>query len=1852
MLCLYAPFFLKAQLSISSVGTDFTIHFDSTLSNVNTGAFQAAGISNTPTNGQLHSNAWRFIGFSDGDTDFGETHLSGDFTRGTSSGGIGTSGLYAFEVSASNFALGIQATGTDFTPGTIELKVNNTSTSTIKNLIFSYDIWVYNDQNKSSSITFQYKESSGAYQSVPSLDFLTPAAQAPSPSWQKITKTVTLTQLNIAPNDSLLFQWSSNDAGGSGTRDEWALDNISLKAAAVTVPTDVEITHYSSDRMQLNWSEPTGILGTDYDGVLLFLATDFSTAFFNNLQEDGADFTANSEFGLGSILSTSPTSQAICVANSTSGTSDSVTVTHLVKGETYYLYALAYQEVASIDNDLFSTPIFGGLQTANLEEVTHLTASATHQKITLNWEIPTSTPTLFWDSIVVFIREANPVETAVNQDNLHSVLTASDFESFTNWNLKNQHNDVFNVSGSSVGTDNTNYSVYVGTGNSLSLTGLTNGTPYHFRIFSFFSADSNRWSVGKNITATPSLTANTYLQHDFETVPSTPTLHFSSNGTSSTGNGIEPAEPRYVSGQKGLEFNQLAGELITDTINTLQLTDVSISFRLAAFGVSASSGLDVGDFVAVDVSQDGGNTFSEELILRGNYNARWSFNGGTATASAIFDGDNAPALFEPSSGGFQTTEGFSTVTVSNLPPTENLVIRLRLVNNALNEFWVIDDLKLSALEIRPQIQLSQIGSAVGVSNVNQAATQHLLTKSKLAVTEADVTIHSLSFETFGNYLAGAQSDVLSFSLFYSNDSIFDSSDSLLEETFFIPATGNPLIFSQLNKIITEGTAGHFFLTADIRANATPGNAFGVNAAEFEFSENVDVNSNSLAGCGLQTIQSATANVDLSENGWSIVSQNVNQTAEKHALSTFRLSVTNANVQFTELAISLVGTNNFSALSTLQLWWSVDSVYSTSQAQLVSSIPALSGTANETFEFSGFQSHTILQNTSHYFFITADFSCAAQPSDSIAIQSISTNDLSFNASPIVVGNSIGTSAYQKVVESVPTVAQTLTITQLNGALKVDWQIPQTGCFTDFILVVDTQSVVGLPAGTYSVNSAGFDDLLNPTLPSGARVVYSGVGTTETVSGLVPGEEYYFKFFTKNGNTWETTGIESSEIAWPAPNAQSLLITSIFDGPRAGGTPKGIELYALENISDLSYFAIGTSTNGNGSGGPELILSPTSLSQGEYYYVASESSEFAHFFGFSPDLTNGTEIKINGNDAVELFFDSTKAFTGNELVTDVFGEINNTSSAWNYQDGWAARINGTTSSGNTFELSHWYFGDLSSGSSGSNSIETEPVPIQLFSEHPGFVFTKSGTWSPNNPIGNSTLNDQITVLDSVSISGNLLAKKLTIESNAQLEIAANYSVIVDSSLANNGRLVIKNGASFVQNANNDENTGNGWVQVERNTGILEDDLRFQYWSAPLQNADMATVFVGTNPNDWYAYQGDGSAASWSAHTGTMEPGRGYTSTGTIGISNQDETRTFTGKVNNGSISLATSVLANHYILLGNPYPSAISNVEFFNDNPNLNGTLWLWNQSSATTANTNDYITWTAAGSTGGGSADYVGTAQGFMVKTYAALTSVEFNNSQRVTGNNQPFYSPNSVGHSKIWMSCVDSIGNHNNLLIALMPSATMGVDRMLDGAKMKGNPNLAFYSFIQQEPYSIQAIPPLHFRNNTVIPLGVDAWENGTYHLRLDSLTHWNQEYLIDLIDTKTDTVYDLTSTPIISFDVHQTGQILNRFYLKLSHRMEKDSSDFSDSIDVVSSVPTERDQRLISAYYSQDRILVTVEKSTSTLQHIQLISITGNPVFRSARSLNQTTYEISTKHLTRGTYVLKMELTDGLIHHQKLIIH
>ncbi|MCA9237609.1 MAG: PEP-CTERM sorting domain-containing protein [Planctomycetales bacterium] len=193
--------------------------------------------------------------------------------------------------------------------------------------------------------------------------------------------------------------------------------------------------------------------------------------------------------------------------------------------------------------------------------------------------------------------------------------------------------------------------------------------------------------------------------------------------------------------------------------------------------------------------------------------------------------------------------------------------------------------------------------------------------------------------------------------------------------------------------------------------------------------------------------------------------------------------------------------------------------------------------------------------------------------------------------------------------------------------------------------------------------------------------------------------------------------------------NLIITGVFDGPLTGGLPKVVELYAKADVADLSTYGVGAANNGGGTDGVELVLSG-SASMGDFLYVTDTGSPFdgtmfSNYFGVSPSLlfdgnfANGGAASINGDDAVELFYDATGAFAGSETVVDVFGDINVDGSglAWDYLDGWAYRKNGTGPDGSTFVESNWTYSGINvTDGEVSNGTAATPFPIGSYSMVP--------------------------------------------------------------------------------------------------------------------------------------------------------------------------------------------------------------------------------------------------------------------------------------------------------------------------------------------------------------------------------------------------------------------------------------------------------------------------------------------------------------------------------------------------------
>ncbi len=208
---------------------------------------------------------------------------------------------------------------------------------------------------------------------------------------------------------------------------------------------------------------------------------------------------------------------------------------------------------------------------------------------------------------------------------------------------------------------------------------------------------------------------------------------------------------------------------------------------------------------------------------------------------------------------------------------------------------------------------------------------------------------------------------------------------------------------------------------------------------------------------------------------------------------------------------------------------------------------------------------------------------------------------------------------------------------------------------------------------------------------------------------------------------------------------IIITGTYDGPLPGGNPKGVELYTLGAIADLSLFGIGSANNGGGTDGIEFTFPAVSVPAGTFIYVTADSAGFHDFFGFAPDYETSA-MGINGDDAVELFQDS--------IVVDVFGDINmdGSGTAWDHLDGWAYRNNSQTANAGTFSDLNWFF-------SGVDALDLETSNATAVTPFPIGTYTAPGAGIPVTLTVTDGLGDTdmctafVTVLDTMAPVPNI-------------------------------------------------------------------------------------------------------------------------------------------------------------------------------------------------------------------------------------------------------------------------------------------------------------------------------------------------------------------------------------------------------------------------------------------------------------------------------------------------------------------
>lgn len=283
-------------------------------------------------------------------------------------------------------------------------------------------------------------------------------------------------------NASSFFGVSTNITNAS-TKRVLYFDNLSINTTGVCVspPSNLVIHYVAPDKMNVKWTKPSGVYGTDWDGVIVFAREgNPNDAVLGNT--DANDYTGNNIYGSGT-----QNNNSFCVVNQNGNNDGDVVITGLSGGQDYFFVAYAYSENAGNDNDDWSAAATEVNDTSGVRGVSGFSSLAGEESASLSWMNYTSIPGTWWNEVMI----VGKISSAVDQ------FPLGDGTNYT-------ANQEFGLGTEIGGSGSGNFVVYKDIGNTASITGLTNDSTYYFRAYVRYDTLWTEAGKYKDISVIPS----------------------------------------------------------------------------------------------------------------------------------------------------------------------------------------------------------------------------------------------------------------------------------------------------------------------------------------------------------------------------------------------------------------------------------------------------------------------------------------------------------------------------------------------------------------------------------------------------------------------------------------------------------------------------------------------------------------------------------------------------------------------------------------------------------------------------------------------------------------------------------------------------------------------------------------------------------------------------------------------------------------------------------------------------------------------------------------------------------------------------------------------------------------------------------------------------------------------------------------------------------------------------------------------------------------------------------------------------------------------------------------------------
>ena len=204
-----------------------------------------------------------------------------------------------------------------------------------------------------------------------------------------------------------------------------------------------------------------------------------------------------------------------------------------------------------------------------------------------------------------------------------------------------------------------------------------------------------------NYTKCALQTMSIIASQDFEGLGSL--AYVSSGGSSTTAGGQNYGDNRAT--KTNMFIGTTSYQVTGSSSNVLEFNNVDVSnyenlqfsFRIGTYAATTSQGMETSDKVLVSISEDGGTTWKEQLILRGNNNSISDINTSTGSAVSVVY-DNTLVAGKAYGMNDNSTNTYSnSFTITGLPTVSQLKIKFLFLfseTGGANEIWAIDEVKI------------------------------------------------------------------------------------------------------------------------------------------------------------------------------------------------------------------------------------------------------------------------------------------------------------------------------------------------------------------------------------------------------------------------------------------------------------------------------------------------------------------------------------------------------------------------------------------------------------------------------------------------------------------------------------------------------------------------------------------------------------------------------------------------------------------------------------------------------------------------------------------------------------------------------------------------------------------------------------------------------------------------------------------------------------------------------------------------------------------------------------------------------------------------------------------------------